>query len=123
VDEVNRIVPRLIRDGRITRPSLGISAGNRQLSDALKLPKGVALLRVSPGSPAQRAGLQPFVRARDGGVESGDVITAVNGEPVTDFDDLLNELERFQAGDTVTLSVWHAGRTRQVGVKLAAGDS
>jgi S1-C subfamily serine protease len=123
VDEVNRIVPRLIRDGRILRPSLGISAGTRQLSDALKLPKGVALLRVAPGGPAQRAGLQPFVRAREGGVESGDVITAVNGEPVTDFDDLLNELERFQNGDTVTLSVWRAGRTRQVSVKLASGES
>ena len=51
------------------------------------------------------------------------MITAVNGEPVTDFDDLLNELERFQNGDTVTLSVWRAGRTRQVSVRLAAGES
>jgi S1-C subfamily serine protease len=123
VDEVNRIVPRLIRDGRIERPSLGIAAGTRQLQEALKLPKGVALLRVSPGGPAQRAGLQPFMRAASGGITGGDVITAVNGEPVTDFDDLLNELERFQTGDTVTLSVWRAGRTRQVSVRLAAGES
>jgi S1-C subfamily serine protease len=123
VDEVNRVVPRLIRDGRIVRPSLGISAGTRQVAEALKLPKGVALLRVSPGGPAQRAGLQAFTRTREGGIEAGDVITAVNGEPVTDFDDLLNELERFQSGDTVTLSVWRAGRTRQVSVRLAAGES
>ncbi|WP_298232307.1 trypsin-like peptidase domain-containing protein [uncultured Azohydromonas sp.] len=123
VDEVNRVVPRLIRDGRIVRPTLGIAAGTQQLTTALKLPKGVALLRVTPGGPAQRAGLQPFTRARDGGIEAGDVITAVNGEPVTDFDDLLNELERFQGGDTVTLSVWRAGRTRQVSVRLATGES
>ncbi|WP_028998736.1 S1C family serine protease [Azohydromonas australica] len=123
VDEVNRVVPRLIRDGRIVRPTLGIAAGTQQLTTALKLPKGVALLRVSPGGPAQRAGLQAFARARDGGIESGDVITAVNGEPVADFDDLLNELERFQGGDTVTLSVWRAGRTRQVSVRLATGES
>ncbi|NML14513.1 S1C family serine protease [Azohydromonas caseinilytica] len=123
VDEVNRIVPRLIRDGRIVRPSLGIAAGPQQLTEALKLPKGVALLRVSPGSPAQRAGLEPFVRARDGGIVAGDVITAVNNTPVADFDDLLNELERYQSGDTVTLSVWRAGKARQVSVKLAAGES
>ncbi|MDZ5459335.1 S1C family serine protease [Azohydromonas lata] len=123
VDEVNRIVPRLIRDGRIERPSLGIAAGTRQLQEALKLPKGVALLRVTPGWPAQRAGLQPFARAAAGGITAGDVITAVNGAPVEDFDDLLNELERFQSGDTVTLSVWRSGRTRQVSVKLAAGEA
>ncbi|WP_084267313.1 S1C family serine protease [Azohydromonas lata] len=123
VDEVNRIVPRLIRDGRIERPSLGIAAGTRQLQEALKLPKGVALLRVTPGGPAQRAGLQPFARAAAGGITAGDVITAVNGAPVEDFDDLLNELERFQSGDTVTLSVWRSGRTRQVSVKLAAGEA
>ena len=123
VDEVNRIVPRLIRDGRIERPSLGIAAGTRQLQEALKLPKGVALLRVNPGGPAQRAGLQPFARAAAGGITAGDVITAVNGAPVEDFDDLLNELERFRSGDTVTLSVWRAGRTRQVSVKLASGEA
>jgi S1-C subfamily serine protease len=123
VDEVNRVVPRLIRDGRNVRPSLGIAAGTRQLQEALKLPKGVALLRVTPGGPAQRAGLQAFTRAADGGISAGDVITAVNGEPVADFDDLLNELERFNSGNSVSLSVWRSGRTRQVSVRLAGGES
>ncbi|MDE1948336.1 MAG: trypsin-like peptidase domain-containing protein, partial [Burkholderiales bacterium] len=57
VDEVNRIVPRLIRDGRFVRPSLGISAGPPSLQKALGVPKGVVLVQVVPNGPAARAGL------------------------------------------------------------------
>jgi S1-C subfamily serine protease len=122
VDEVNRIVPRLIRDGRFVRPTLGIAGGTPQLSRALKLPRGVALVQVGPQSPAARAGLQVFRRAADGSVLAGDVITAVNDEAVSDMDDLLQVLERRQAGDTVSLSVWRAGQTRKLSVVLAAGE-
>ncbi|MEY4416589.1 MAG: putative DegP protease [Pseudomonadota bacterium] len=117
-DEVNRIVPRLIRSGRITRPALGISAANEQLERALRLPNGVALVQVAPDGPAARAGLQPFARNRDGSVAGGDVITAVQGEAVSTLDDLLTVLERYQSGDTLTLTVWRSGRTRQTSVRL-----
>ncbi len=50
VDEVNRIVPRLIRDGRFVRPALGVTSGPPELSRALKLPRGVALARSSPAT-------------------------------------------------------------------------
>ncbi len=118
VDEVNRIVPRLIRDGRMVRPALGISGGPPALTRSLDLPHGVALVGVTNGGPAQRAGLAPFRRGRDGRVVQGDVITAVNDEAVTDLDDLLNALERFQPGDKVTLSLWRAGQARKLAVTL-----
>ncbi len=54
-DVVNRIVPRLIRDGRFVRPTIGIAAGNAALQRALGLPQGVALGQVVPGSPARRS--------------------------------------------------------------------
>ncbi|MEY3295259.1 MAG: hypothetical protein RLZZ451_1307, partial [Pseudomonadota bacterium] len=78
VDEVNRIVPRLIRDGRFVRPALGVTAGPPQLQRALRLPKGVAVVQVGRNSPAARAGLQPFTRGSRGEVVMGDVITAIN---------------------------------------------
>jgi S1-C subfamily serine protease len=59
VDEVNRIVPRLIRDGRFVRPALGVTAGPVGLQRALNLPKGVALVQVANNSPASRAGRCP----------------------------------------------------------------
>jgi len=122
VDEVNRIVPRLIRDGRFIRPALGVSAAPENLHAALKLPRGVALLRVNPGSQAAQAGLQVFARARDGSLIQGDVITAINDEPVGDLDEMLSVLERRQIGERVTLSLWNAGKLRKQQVQLGSSD-
>ena len=122
VDEVNRIVPRLIRDGRFVRPAIGVSAGPPALQRALNLPAGVVLLQVVPGSPAARAGLQPFRRGRNGEVVSGDVITAVDGEAVANLDDMLTLLEKRAPGDRVTLTLWRDGATRRQAVVLAPGD-
>ncbi len=122
VDEVNRIVPRLIKDGRFVRPALGVTAGPPDLRRALDLPKGVAIVRVGAGTPAAKAGLMPFRRGSRGEVVGGDVITAVNDEPVADLDAMLNLLERRQPGETVTLTVWRGGQTRKQSAVLAAED-
>jgi S1-C subfamily serine protease len=121
VDEVNRIVPRLIRDGRYVRPTLGLTAASAQVQRALRVPSGVALVQVAAGSPAARAGLQPFRRGNRGEIVGGDVITAVNGEAVANMDDVLTLLESRQPGDTVTLTVWRNGQTRQAQAVLAGG--
>ena len=122
VDEVNRIVPRLIKDGRFLRPALGVVAGPPSLHQLLKLPPGVAVLQVGSGTPAAKAGLQPFRRGSRGEIVMGDVITAINDEPVADLDAMLTQLERRQPGDTVTLTVWRAGQARKQAVALAAAD-
>ncbi len=121
-DEVNRIVPRLIRDGRFVRPAIGVTAASANLEKALNLPKGIALVQVQPGSPAARAGLQPFRRGKGTEIVPGDVITAVNDEPVAGMDDMLSLLEKRQPGDTVTLTVWRAGQTRKQAVVLGTAD-
>ena len=118
VDEVNRIVPRLIRDGKFIRPALGIQAGTKAFQEALGLPQGVAVIGVQPDSPAQQAGLRPFLRAPDGSLVTGDVIVALNGKPVASFDELLNALEQQQAGDTVTLSLIRGNKRLEQPVRL-----
>ncbi len=122
VDEVNRIVPRLIKDGRFVRPALGVSAAPANLHRALNLPKGVAVVQVGSGTPAAKAGLQPFRRGSRGELVQGDVITAINDEAVADLDDMLAVLERRQPGETVSLSVWRAGQTRRQAVTLGQAD-
>ncbi len=122
VDEVNRIVPRLILDGRYLRPAIGVTAGPAALQQALNLPKGVALVQVNAGSPAARAGLQAFRRGANGNVLAGDVITAINDEPVADLDEMLAQLERRRPGDSVILSVWRNGQLRKQRVVLASGE-
>ena len=122
VDEVNRIVPRLIRDGRFVRPAIGVTAGPAGLQRALNLPKGVALVQVAANSPASRAGLMPFRRGANGEIVMGDVITAVNEQAVNDLDDMLTLLEQRSPGETVTLTVWRGGAARKLSVVLAAGE-
>ena len=122
VDEVNRIVPRLIRDGRFIRPALGVTAGPENLARALSAPKGVLLVNVADGSPAAQAGLRPFARDRNGRILQGDVITAVDGQAVADLDDMLSLLETRQIGEKVTLTVWRNGQTRKVAATLGSSD-
>ena len=118
VDEVNRIVPRLIRDGKFIRPALGIQAAAKSFQDSLGLPKSVAVIGVYPDSPANQAGIRPFKRAPDGSLVVGDVIVALNGKPIASFDDLLNALEQHQTGDTVTLSIVRGDKRLEQPVRL-----
>jgi S1-C subfamily serine protease len=122
VDEVNRIVPRLIRDGRFVRPALGVSSGAPGLQRALNLPKGVIVVQVAPGSPAAKAGLQAFRRSNKGEVVGGDVITAIDDQNISDLDGMLSALEQRAAGESVTLTVWRGGQTRKQSVTLVASE-
>ncbi|MCC6532844.1 MAG: trypsin-like peptidase domain-containing protein [Burkholderiales bacterium] len=122
VDEVNRIVPRLIRDGKFIRPAIGIQAAPPQLQQALKLPEGVAVAGILPGSPAQKADLRPFQRGQDGNVVLGDIIVAFDGKPVMGLDDLLELLERHQPGETVTLTLMREGEKVEQKITLGLGE-
>ena len=122
VDEVNRIVPRLIRDGRFVRPALGVTAGPPELQRSLNLPSGVVVVRVGADSPAAKVGLQAFRRGSRGELVMGDVITAINDEPVADLDSMLALLERRQPGESVTLSIWRNGHLRKQAVVLATAN-
>ena len=119
VDTVNRIVPELIRHGRVTRPVLGVYLDG-QLSTLVTLRLGVqgALIRdVSPGGGAEEAGLRGTRRGR-GSVIPGDIIQEIDGKEVGSVGDLLGRLGSYRPGDTVTLTVWREGETRQVRVRL-----
>src|SRR5262249_53917276 len=65
VDEVNRVVPQLIRHGKVTRPGLGVQYAADQLARHLGK-TGAMIVRVLPDSPAADAGLKPTMRDQDG---------------------------------------------------------
>src|SRR5262244_2108708 len=94
VDVVNRIVPELIRNGRVPTPGIGIVAANEAVATRLGV-EGVVIVRTTPGSPAEKAGLRG-VNTQTGAL--GDVIVAANDKPVRQLADLTNEIEQVGVG-------------------------
>jgi S1-C subfamily serine protease len=127
INLVKRIVPFLIRDGRYEYPYLGISSTREDLSlsemEALGLNTftGAYVTQVVPGGPADQAGIrggtQPTSNERL--LAGGDVITAIDGQPVTTFDDLLGYLTTHKSpGETVVLTILREGQSMDVTVTL-----
>ena len=127
---VNRVVPSLIQTGRYDHPYMGISGTDltRSLATAMKLDpnqKGVMVVDVAAGSPAAQAGLQGSnTNATISGqnvVVGGDVITGVEGQTVSGFDDLTSYLfNHTQVGQTITLTILRQGRAQTVQLTLGA---
>jgi S1-C subfamily serine protease len=124
VDTVNRVVPQLIAKGKYTRPVLGISTDeqlNQLIAKQLGV-KGVAVLKVEPGSPAEAAGLRPARPGADGSIAPGDIIVAVDGKAVDSVARLLNRLDEHKVGDTIRLTVQRDGRSTELSATLKAGS-
>ena len=123
VDTVNRVVPQLIQYGKMRRPVIGVNLNSRLdgLVERRFGVRGAVILSVEPGSPAARAGLQGADIERSS-ISVGDVITEINGKPVTSQADLSGRLSYIDPGATVDMKVWRDGKTRTVKVKLGASS-
>jgi S1-C subfamily serine protease len=124
VDTVNRVVPQLVAQGKYVRPALGVELDerlNRLITQRSGL-SGVAVLRVTPGSAAEAAGLRGIRQTRDGGIVVGDIIVEVDGTSVESVARLMSRLDDHQVGDTVRLTLLRDGKTVDVNVRLQAGD-
>jgi S1-C subfamily serine protease len=99
IDTVKRFVQQLIETGRIVRPTLGVRLAADHVAARLGI-KGVLIAGVIEGSGAAAAGLRGTMRDGSRWI-LGDIIVEIDGRPVHSLDDLLNELEDHQPGDTV----------------------
>ena len=126
VNIAKRIVPQLLLNGEVRRPRLGISTRDAEsLKTQIELPvaQGVVILQVAPGEAAANAGLRGFTQTENGDGEIGDIIVGVDGQNVTNNDDLYRILEKHQVGDTVQLQIVRNGRRASVPVRLSAPSS
>jgi S1-C subfamily serine protease len=119
VDTVNRIVPELIRSGKVIRPGFGIQIADEQIAQRLRV-TGVLVIDVARGSAAARAGMQPTRRDADGRVILGDIITAIDGKKIESPNDMFIALEKYKVGDAVNVTSLRDGRTVQTKVTLDA---
>jgi S1-C subfamily serine protease len=129
---VERVVPALIANGRYEHSYLGVSGTTFSPLCAEDLGveravRGAYLNQVLPGTPAAAAGL--LGGSEDSGTRyinlcpqqrGGDIITAINDQPVTSFDDVLSYLESYTSpGDVVSVRILREGEEYLVDVELA----
>ncbi len=120
IDSVSRLVPQLIKYGRIKQPGI---AGASLVSDSIARAsgiEGVAIYQVDEGSPSDEAGLTGITVTRRGRPRLGDVIVAVEGKKVRSQQDLYDAFEAAGVGATVRLTIADGqnDKRREVRVKL-----
>jgi len=119
IDTINRTVPVIIRGESKPRPRVGITTAEDHIVRRLGL-EGVLILDVLPNSTAEKAGLHETKRKDDGKVGLGDLIVAIDGQPVRTSDDLFRIIDEHAVGDTVKLTIQRDGEKMDVDVQLEA---
>ncbi|MFL7868110.1 MAG: trypsin-like peptidase domain-containing protein [Anaerolineales bacterium] len=130
---VNRVIPALIKDGKYVHTWLGISGTNLipELATAMNLDasqRGALVEEIMPNSPAEQAGLQGSNKQvtiqGQNAMVGGDVITAIDNQPVLQMDDLIAYLaDSTTVGQKVTLTILRDGKQKTLDVTLAARPS
>jgi len=123
VNIAKRIVPQLIQFGEVRRPKLGAQLVSieqlREQGAQLPVQSGLLIRGLVTGGAAERAGLRGLTRNTNG-ISLGDIITTVDGEKVSDVDDLFRFLDKKQINDTVRVEIIRDGKTMVVPVRLSA---
>ena len=97
VETAYPIAQQLIEHGKVIRPQMGVTVGDYEGPDEPMndyAPASVAVYSVNEGSPAEKAGMKQY-----------DFITAIDGQRVTTLRELTTLLDKYQPGDTVTVTV------------------
>jgi len=121
VNIAKRIVPQLVKNGAVIRPSLAVTMRNvSDLGKQAELPvsDGVLIWTVRAGGAGANAGLRGLSRTADGDVAIGDIIVAIDGQKTSTDDDVYRVLDKHQIGETVNVEVFRDGRRTTIPVKL-----
>ena len=116
--DLSAVLPEIIRGEKVPTPNLGVTTAPDHLVSRLGL-QGVLILTIAPNTTAEKAGLHGTKRNDLGKIVLGDLITAVDGQPVHTADDLLRIIDQHKVGDTIRLTILREGKKLDVAVSLA----
>lgn len=124
VSLITRVIPQLMKHGRVIRPESGIDK-------VYQTEKGLLIAELRPNGPAEKAGLRgpKLIRERRGiftiarvDRTAADLIVGLDDQKIANAEDFLSYIEGKSPGDEVQLTIIRDGRKIQVGLKLAATD-
>ncbi len=113
IDRATLAADQLIETGRVETPFLGVLGQtvtpDLMAQENLPVERGAYVVETTPGTEAERAGLQP-----------GDVIVGVDEDRIRSMDDLILSVRRRAVGDEVTLRLWRDGEELELSMKVGA---
>jgi len=128
VDTIKRVAAQLIVSGKVIRPEAGISR-------VFESESGLVIATLTPGGPAEQAGLRGFRLVREQrrrgpftyeqrrvDRSQADTVVAVDGQKVTTADSFLTLIERHRPGEQAVLTVLRDGALVDVPITLSAGE-
>ena len=108
INHIRSIVESIIEKGYLSKPYIGVSVTDVSAESRFYgLPQGAAVRAVAEGGPAEKAGVQ-----------TGDIILAVNGTEITGSTALVKQISAVQIGSTLNLTVYRQGETLEVTVTV-----
>ncbi|KAK7365077.1 hypothetical protein VNO80_13865 [Phaseolus coccineus] len=120
---VLRIIPQLIRFGKVVRGGLNVDVAPDLIANQLNVRNGALVLRVPANSLAAKAGLNPTTRGFAGNIVLGDIIVAVDNKPVKSKAELLKALDDYNVGDKVVLMIQRGSEKLELPVVLEEQSS
>ena len=109
INVVKDAIANFNKTGQFNRPYLGVQYRmiTRQMAILNEIPEGAYVMDVVEGTPAAKAG-----------VKAEDIITKLNGEKLTESNDLAKAIGKKKVGDAVTLTIWRDGKESSLSVTL-----
>jgi putative serine protease PepD len=107
INQARKTADQLIKNGSSTYPIMGVSLDTRYTGVGAKIPDDVG--SVSPGGPADRAGIKP-----------GDIIIAIDGKAVDTADEAIINVRSHNVGDKIKIKLQRQGVTKEVSLVLIA---
>src|SRR5690606_33400653 len=119
-DTIKRVVPQLIKDGKVTRPGLGIGILDENIRERFYGKKGAAISYIDPDGAAADAGLRGLTKDRNGRIYPGDLILKINKKEVNNLNDVFHALDKFKVGDTISIEYLRDEKKGKAKVTLKA---
>jgi S1-C subfamily serine protease len=124
INAAKAILPSLISGEKVQYPWIGIGLNDltSQIAQSIgtDAKEGAVVGQVYPDSPAEQAGIKGAAFDRRGNLVQADVVTAIDGQPVKNADDLVKMIRSRKVGDQLTLTVVRGKEQLSVTVKLAS---
>lgn len=118
ISSINRIVPQIIKHGKVIRPGLGIGVLPDHQRRRFGVETGIIVTFLDEKGPAAKAGIQGISQDRRGRYFLGDVVVGIDDNKIDNFDDIYHVLDQYKIGDEVEVSLIRDGKLKKVKLKL-----